>query len=551
MLLTGNCLDELKNIPDKSIDSIVTDPPYGLNFMGKKWDYDVPSTDIWIECLRVLKPGGHLLSFFGTRTYHRGVVRIEDAGFEIRDQIQWNFGSGFPKSHNLKDEHKGWGSALKPAHETIAVCRKPLTEVSLMTSLALELCQSPLFVDAVKNHSTLNLKEKTLQNIVQWIAGKNTLTQVDLFALMDTLRLEWAPPSSLSTEFSWLNTLAAVLSHANTFTTEITLSLTTDLKILKFLLLNSTQKNTHLNDGHGEKLNVSLVQNLFCALELKLNYILIHSVQENVTSSDAVTNSLLNSGTANEPIVVARKPLEKGLTIAENVLKYGTGAINIDGSRIGTETRVNQPASTLGNLKTMDGGKANPNQEAKSCEGRWPANIIFDETAAKMLDEQSGVLKTGGVGTFGQKITGQSTDFGWDRKARTTANSTGGASRFFYVAKASKSERNAGLDGMEAIESQSTGWSGDSMPLRQNGTERKMPVNQNHHPTVKPIKLMSYLINLVTPPNGTILDPFMGSGSTGCAAKKLGFKFIGIEMNEEYINIAKKRIENVTRPNNT
>ena len=118
-LLLGDCLDKLKELDDNSIDSIVTDPPYGLSFMGKKWDYDVPSQEIWEECYRVLKPGGHLLSFAGSRTYHRMAVRVEDSGFEIRDQIMWVYGSGFPKSHNIGkkvDEYEGWGTALKPAH---------------------------------------------------------------------------------------------------------------------------------------------------------------------------------------------------------------------------------------------------------------------------------------------------------------------------------------------------------------------------------------------------------------------------------------------------
>ena len=327
MIYLGDCIESMKQLPDNSIDSIVTDPPYGLSFMGKKWDYDIPSIEIWKEALRVLKPGGHLLSFGGTRTYHRLVVNIEDAGFEIRDCIQWLYGSGFPKSHNIKDgEYKGWGTALKPA---------------------------------------------------------------------------------------------------------------------------------------------------------------------------------------NEPICVARKPLEKGLTIAENVIKYGTGAINIDGSRIGTETRINQPASSLGNLKTMDGGKANQNQLASEAQGRWPANIILDEEAAMALDEQSGVLKNGGQNytTKGKSM------FGTEKELAITkfAGDSGGASRFFYIAKASKSERNKGLE-------------------------------LNNHPTVKPIKLMEYLIKLVTPPNGTVLDPFMGSGSTGVAAKNLKYKFIGCEMNDEYFEIAKKRI---------
>ena len=127
-LLLGDCLEKLKELDDNSIDSIVTDPPYGLSFMGKKWDYDVPSVEIWEECMRVLKPGGHLLSFAGSRTYHRMAVRIEDAGFEIRDQIMWIYGSGFPKSHNIGhkvDEYQGWGTALKPAHEPIVMARKP------------------------------------------------------------------------------------------------------------------------------------------------------------------------------------------------------------------------------------------------------------------------------------------------------------------------------------------------------------------------------------------------------------------------------------------
>ena len=121
----GNCLEVLKGLPDNSVDSIVTDPPYGLSFMGKKWDYDVPEQAVWEECLRVLKPGGHLLAFAGTRTQHRMAVRIEDAGFEIRDMIAWVYGSGFPKSHNLKDDWTGWGTALKPALEPITVARKP------------------------------------------------------------------------------------------------------------------------------------------------------------------------------------------------------------------------------------------------------------------------------------------------------------------------------------------------------------------------------------------------------------------------------------------
>lgn len=355
----GDCIDRMKELAENSVDSIVTDSPYGLSFMGKKWDYDVPSVDIWKEALRVLKPGGHLLSFGGTRTYHRMVVNIEDAGFEIRDCIQWLYGSGFPKSHNLKDEYKGWGTALKPA---------------------------------------------------------------------------------------------------------------------------------------------------------------------------------------NEPICVARKPLEKGLTVAENVLKYGTGAINIDGSRVGTEVRHNPP---VGELTGIGSSRVAPKGKGTTVTGRWPANIILDEEAAQMLDEQVGYL-VGAGNKYTKKAEGKTDKSvfgaGGDGTPSTLYDRGGSASRFFYVAKASKSERNAGLDGMPLVES---GIKNDSGRGFSESDPHKKILNQNFHPTVKPIKLMQYLINLVTPPQGTVLDPFMGSGSTGVAAKNLNRKFIGIELDQQYFEIAKKRIENV------
>jgi len=365
-LIQGDCLEKLKELPENSVDSIVTDPPYGLSFMGKKWDYDVPSIEIWREALRVLKPGGHLLSFGGTRTYHRLVVNIEDAGFEIRDCIQWLYGSGFPKSHNLKDEYKGYGTALKPA---------------------------------------------------------------------------------------------------------------------------------------------------------------------------------------NEPICVARKPLEKGLTVAENVLKYGCGAINIDGSRIAVSDDDPNHGRN-GSISLEDGGKTsmfkqggrNPEYGGNTLapNGRWPANLILDEVAAEMLDEQSGIVKSGGntnrKGGFNKQYVGGESEH--SKKVTTTLDrGTGGASRFFYVAKASKSERNAGLDGMPEKATHRYG-AGIGEGLDPNAPSN----DKNFHPTVKPIKLNQYLIKLVTPSNGVVLDPFMGSGSTGVAAKNLGFKFIGIELSQEYFEISQKRI---------
>jgi DNA modification methylase len=338
----GDCRDVLKRLPDNSVDSVVTDPPYELGFMGKKWDssgiaYDVT---VWEECLRVLKPGGHLLAFGGSRTYHRLGVAIEDAGFEIRDTIAWISSKTFPKSLNVE---------------------KAMNRAGMDGSVA---------------------------------AG-------------------------------W---------------------------------------------GTGLKQVV-------------------------------------------EPVVMARKPLEG--TVAENTLQWGLGGINIDGSRI---------AATDADLDELNRGNKRPigtnysdntafpivceNRETKSAQGRWPANVILDEVTAGLLDEQSGTLKPAT-----SRTDTVSTGMFAGGDAGTVYGDSGGASRFFYVAKASKRDRN---EGMEIA---------------------------NTHPTVKPTALMRYLVKLVTPPGGTVLDPFTGSGSTGKAAILEGFDFVGVELTEEYLPIIEGRLK--------
>lgn len=444
-LFRGDSLEELQFVKSNSVDAVVTDPPYGLAFMGKKWDYDVPSVELWREVLRVLKPGGHLLSFGGTRTYHRMVVNIEDAGFEIRDQVQWIYGSGFPKS---LDVSKAIDKAAGAKRECVAKIKKA------------------------------------------HISQANTNDG-------------WSRPSHKNPD--------------GTFKTEmaITAPATPDAKRWQ---------------GWGTALKP-----------------------------------------ANEPIVLARKPLEKGLTVAENVLKYGTGAINVDGSRIGYgDEKVDFSKIQDGNIY----GKGEQKQTTPLFKenGRWPANVLFDEEAAAMLDEQSGLIRArNGYGVKGQSGGGTGSSYVMRKTTadvsqkviRDSENGTlAGASRFFYVAKASKRERNAGLEGMPGVvgaitrdtvkECRNCGarvtvHTGNRLSCKCDNTEavlvpyEKTP-SANHHPTVKPIKLMEYLIKLITPPGGTILDPFMGSGSTGVAAKNLGFEFIGIEREKEYFEIAKKRI---------
>ncbi len=414
--LHGDSLEVLKDIPDNSVDCVVTDPPYGLAFMGKKWDYDVPSTELWREVLRVLKPGGHLLSFGGTRTYHRMVVAIEDAGFDIRDQIMWIYGSGFPKS---LDVSKAIDKAAGAEREVVSSYEQP---------------------DIRNNRNA----DKTEDRI-----GSNRIDG--------------------EVQYQTINVTAPATDAAKQW------------------------------QGWGTALKP-----------------------------------------ANEPIVLARKPLEKGLTVAQNVLKWGTGALNIDGTRIGTIDKLQ--GSTVrsdirgGNFKTPT---QNPDLALyeQNAQGRWPANVLFDEEAAAMLDEQSGTSPSNArkakQGTQSDGVTG------WLGTNTNAPSDSGGASRFFYVAKASKRERNAGLEGLASqITSDGRAIAAD------NAYQRGKTERQNHHPTVKPVKLMEYLIKLVCPPGGIVLDPFMGSGTTGVAAVQLDCEFIGIELEAEYVAIAEKRIAN-------
>lgn len=406
MIYHGNNIEILKTFADNSADSIVTDPPYGLSFMNKHWDYDVPSVELWKECLRVLKPGGHLLSFAGTRTYHRMTVRIEDAGFEIRDMISWIYGSGFPKSLDI-------GKAIDK-----------------------------------------------MKGVEREVIGKSI--------------------------------------HS----------------------ANRVKDIGYLGTGHSEP--------------------------ERLETAPATPEAIQWNGwgtalkPACEPICVARKPVHG--TIANNVLEYGTGGINIDGCRIGTEDNLNGGAYS----NSKDGMSQNeiygkyykkPDQY-KQPQGRFPANIIFDEIAGVLLDEQSGISESraGNPNRKNHKKNGNT--YFSDKTVGQEHNDKGGASRFFYCAKASKAERNGGLEGFEekGIEIQ--------QPHNSKDLEQRYEMkSKNFHPTVKPLKLMQYLVRLVTPPNGICIDPFCGSGTTLMACVKEGFNYIGIEREADYVKIAEARIE--------
>ena len=399
MLLKGNCLETLKTLDTASVDSIVTDPPYELGFMGKSWDNSgiAYNQDLWAECLRVLKPGGHLLAFSGSRTYHRMTVAIEDAGFEIRDQIMWIYGSGFPKS---LDVSKAIDKAAGFEGEVIATEK----------------------VDIGMQGGSMH-------------AGRETnVVQRDVRELSDVAK-QW--------------------------------------------------------QGWGTALKP-----------------------------------------AHEPIVVARKPLIG--TVANNVLTYGTGAINIDGSRVGTADGFG------GGAKGTSGFAAGYEGDGfvASTQGRWPANVIHDgsdEVLEGFPESKGGAFPAKrGQAVNTSFASGQETVGGY-----RAMGDIGSAARFFYCAKASKSERNAGLEGLPEQEQQG------SYKFRTDGSldGKETEPKANIHPTVKPLALMRYLIKLVTPPGGTVLDPFLGSGTTAVAAILEGFDWIGCEMTEEYWPIIEARVE--------
>ena len=378
-LYNGDCLDVLKTLPDNSVDSIVTDPPYGLSFVGKKWDYDVPTTEIWAECLRVLKPGGHLLAFAGTRTQHRMAVRIEDAGFEIRDMIAWVYGSGFPKSLDVsKAIDKAAGAERGVIQQGERSAARPVVEDQ----------------SGGKAYR---------------LAGDASIT---------------APATEAARQWQ----------------------------------------------GWGTALKPAL-----------------------------------------EPITVARKPLVG--TVAENVLAHGTGALNIDGCRVGSSgARTNSSGANVLRVG-VSSGMTKGTETVVHDYGRWPANLIHDGG-----DEVVGLFPWSRDGVAGKRNAKNGDVMKTGLGA--TANQWGGygqegsAARFFYCAKANKKDRGEG----------------------------------NAHPTVKPTDLMAYLCRLVTPPGGVVLDPFMGSGSTGKAALREGFRFIGIEREPAYLEIASSRIPRVEFP---
>lgn len=363
----GDCRDVLASIADSSIDSIVTDPPYELGFMGKAWDASGIAYDmtVWRHCLRVLKPGGHLIAFGGSRTYHRMAVAIEDAGFEIRDQIQWVYGSGFPKSLDV----------------SMAMDKQAGAERTVVTEK-----REDMFGEYEVEHTKIGTRGADGTGHENAMPGK----AIGVKQVKKILTIT-APATDLAKQWQ----------------------------------------------GWGTALKP-----------------------------------------AHEPAVLARKPLCG--TVADNITAWGVGAINVDECRIDANGETYQRTGLVPRLRGYHGIESDDKifSNPQSPLGRWPANVIFDDEAAAVLGEPS---------------------------------------RFFYVAKVSASERQSAF-------------------YNADGTRA------NHHPTVKPLALMRYLVRMVTPKGGIVLDPFTGSGSTGCAAVLEGCDFVGMDITPEYVEIAQKRI---------
>ena len=428
-LLHGDCLEQMKTLPDNSIDAIVSDPPYGISFMAKKWDYDVPKVEVWQEAMRVLKPGGHALIACGTRTQHRMVVNIEDAGFEIRDVVSWIYGSGFPKSLNISK----------------AIDKTDAAEA--------QLARRYKFTEWVRSHG---VKARHIDDATSTKMGSHYTTHSTQPAIMTREHLEacrhlfadvpqWVEDEcdKRSVESENFKRREVVGTKKMRDTSEVRIAVTSSA------------------DTYDEKA----------------------TRQVNITAPATEAAKQWDGwGTALKPacefFTLARKPLSEK-TVAANVLKWGTGGINIDACRVGTDE-----------------------------SGRFPANLIHDgsqEVLDLFPETKSGSLKAGHK--RGSGIT--SYDGGGGVVQKDYGNDQGSAARFFYCAKASKKDRDEG----------------------------------NHHPTVKPTALMQYLCRLITPAGGPVLDPFMGSGSTGKAAVREGFDFVGCELDADYYAIATARIE--------
>ena len=527
-LYEGSMLDMLEVIEPNTIDSIVTDPPYELNFMGKGWDNAGVSfqVDTWKKCYEVLKPGGYLLAFGGSRTFHRIAVAIEDAGFEIRDTIMWIYGMGFPKSQNI-------GKQLEKRLEDEKTKQKTEHDLRLMWERDLQKTKR---------------NEKKQDEVLQ--------SQLQEQNLQGTMYGEKSKESNLWREEPCLE------GWHNIQKTERELQKCKVCEMSKRVFINGEERwicnGTQISDG--KTLREMFEQSGSCPSyrpqseqqqDRKLN-----AIQEQCRTQESreVIEYWNKFGTALkpsfEPIIVARKPF-KGSCV-DNVIEYGVGGINIDECRVGEPYKYHIKENGFGDNFMDDNWKPSGEEYDKEVSGRFPANTIltYDETD---FDEVCGGFPNSkGKGHFPKNNKNGSSIFNTNNleQEEKYLSDSGSASRYFYCAKASKKDRDEGLDTF--IEEKVN--DGRQTPI-DNAFQKGETLRKNTHPTVEPTELMQYLVRLVSPNGATILDPFNGSGSTGKAVmyenkeRNKNYKYIGIELTEEYLPIAKARIEYAIKNN--
>jgi len=560
-LLHGDCLELLRTLPDNSVDAVVTDPPYGLSFMGKKWDYDVPSEDIWRECLRVLKPGGHLLAFAGTRTQHRMAVRIEDAGFEIRDMIAWVYGSGFPKSldvskaidkeagaerevvgekitgralggNNWREgdaggqemipitapatdaakQWHGWGTALKPALEPITVARKPL--IGTVADNVLEHGTGALNVDGCRVGAE-NMSEQfnrdwkqdgTFGNGKRASYGKQ------------------CPPGR------WP---ANLIHDGSEEVVELFPSVKTGaIKPGQCRFGGVFGTGAKVHSSHSA--STGSAARFFACFPRKSNY--GGEWQDQNPQQPAAQTATSTLSLQEQVACIAQKA-------AAIWPSLGAMQLNAQSEPFTPVTPSESKAideTAMRAIATIANGFLRDSQQERHtpCGSLAVSAVTLGQTGTTTITVS--LSRLGGfVGSATSSITPLSLGHGE------------AGCRIKYCAKASKADRDEGCEGLEAREGASTsngGKAGKVMTVGAaslRGEPIAPPKSRNHHPTVKPADLMRYLCRLVTPPGGVVLDPFMGSGSTGKAAILEGFRFIGCEREAEYLDIARARIEAV------
>jgi len=433
-ILQGDNRTTLKSLPDNSIDAIVTDPPYGIDFLGKNWDANTGAVETYQECLRVLKPGGHILAFSAARTYHHLAVTLEQAGFEIRDQIMWIYSSGFPKSQDVgRQLHK-------------------------------------------KEHGKPDKQRFNKDEMEQHYSPGGGSNGFGRLAFSET------EPAKNAQTTLWRHKENGKIYKA-------------------------------LPDINGDRLAVS---------HEGQGYGVVYEEVIEVNNAWSGWGTCLKP--AHEPIALARKPLKS--SIRENVLKYGTGALNIDATRV--------PYADAKDIETYLNNKKGPMERSTATDGEGIGmfegkvgykTIKREVTIEEDLPEQ---------GRFPSNVLGDIPDY----------------QKYFYCPKVSRTERHIGFDDPGPQTARARDEDGNTLPYAEKVegasptmlAERLTNSPGNNHPTVKPIELMKYLIQLITPPGGVVLDPFSGSGSTGCAAVELGYEYIGCELDPAYVEIAHKRI---------